>query len=356
MPPGTPTSAARTRPIPGTGPYRIQSASRNAIRYVRNPYFREWSHAAQPDGNPDVIVMRFGLKPAQEVRAVERGRADWMADAIPPRMLFELRTRYSGQLHSSPGTQTDFLQINTATPPFDDPRVRQAVNYAIDRRAIVKLYGGSDAASPTCQVLPPGVVGYRRYCPYTRHPNAQGAWTAPDLATARHLVLASGTRGQRITVWAASDAGGWPVRDVVTYTVRLLRRLGYRARSHFELASYFDSAGPTTFRAIQITPPAWSDSTPYNFFAPWFACAAAYNHQFFCDHGVDRTIGYTQALESTDPRAASIAWARLDRELVDRAAWVPLVNPRQIELVSKRVRNYQHHALLGIIVDQVQAR
>ena len=44
--------------MPGTGPYRIARVSRTEIRFVRNPLFREWSHAAQPAGNPDTIVWR----------------------------------------------------------------------------------------------------------------------------------------------------------------------------------------------------------------------------------------------------------------------------------------------------------
>ena len=74
-------------PIPGTGPYKVASADRHHIRYVRNPFFREWSHAAQPAGNPDEIVWRFGLSPAQQVRAIEQGRADWMADPVPGALL-----------------------------------------------------------------------------------------------------------------------------------------------------------------------------------------------------------------------------------------------------------------------------
>jgi YVTN family beta-propeller protein len=353
VPAGTPVTAVRTRPIPGTGPYRIAAAGRSEIRYVRNPYFKEWSHAAQPDGNPDVIVMRFGLGPEQEVRAVESGRADWTADAIPARMVLELQTRYPGQRHISPGTETDFLQINTATPPFDDARVRRALNYAVDRRQVAALYGGDDAASPTCQVLPPGITGYRRYCPYTRHATGRGAWVAPDLVTARRLIRASGTRGQQITVWAASDAAG-PVRAIVSYTVGLLNRLGYRARSHLEPSSYFQRASPSQFRRMQIAPPGWADDTPYNFFATWLTCAAAYNHRWFCDPAVDRAVRRAQARQSTNPRSASDLWAALDRKLVDRAAWVPLVNPRQVDLVSKRVRNYQHHAIHGVIADQLE--
>jgi len=70
------------QPIPGTGPYRVASATSHEIRYVRNRFFHEWSHAAQPDGNPDTIVMRFGLTPAQEATAVANGKADWTADQI----------------------------------------------------------------------------------------------------------------------------------------------------------------------------------------------------------------------------------------------------------------------------------
>jgi YVTN family beta-propeller protein len=355
VPRGTPFHDTGFTPIPGTGPYKIASASRREIRYVRNPRFREWSHAAQPNGNPDRIVMRFGLSPAQEVRAVERGRADWTADGVPAGLLPEVTTRFPAQVHSFVTTETVFLQINTSLPPFDDIRVRQALNFAIDRKAIVRIYGGPEAGRPTCQVLPPGLLGYRRYCPYTRHPNDDGRWTAPDLPRAKRLVAASGTRGQRITVWGSSDD---PVlgRAVVPYTVRVLRRLGYRARGHLVPSSYFASAPQSVFRKIHMTPPAWADNSPYNFFATWFACAAAYNHHWFCDSRIDQSIRRAQALEATNARGASALWANIDRELVGRAAWVPLVNPRQIDFVSKRVGNYQHDPYGGILADQLWLR
>ena len=160
----------------------IESASAEEIRYVRNPFFQEWSHAAQPDGNPDEIVMRFGLTPEEEVREIQAGRADWSADLVPARLLPELKTRFAAQLHTHPTTETDFFQLNETQPPFDDVRVRRALNLAIDRDAIVRIYGGSEAASPSCQVLPPGVPGYRPYCPYTKDPRPAGVWRAPDLA------------------------------------------------------------------------------------------------------------------------------------------------------------------------------
>ena len=62
--------------------------------------------------------------------------------------------------------------LNTRVPPFDDIRVRRALNVGIDRRAVVRAIGGPAAGAPTCQILPPNFPGYVHYCPYG----------APDLA------------------------------------------------------------------------------------------------------------------------------------------------------------------------------
>ena len=64
------------------------------------------------------------------------------------------------------------------------------MNFATDRNALIKLYGGPKLASPTCQILPPKFPGYKPYCPYTLHPGTK--WTAPDMAKA--LALVEGVR------------------------------------------------------------------------------------------------------------------------------------------------------------------
>jgi DNA-binding SARP family transcriptional activator/ABC-type transport system substrate-binding protein len=178
VPPGTPFEDVGFRPIPGTGPYKLAQASEREVRYVRNPRFRERSHAAQPDGNADQIVMRFGLSPEQQTREIEANRADWAVDAVPAELLPSLRARYPGRFHRWAVPNTHFLQFNTTIRPFDDVRVRKAVNLAIDRRKIVRLYGGPDIARSSCQVLPPGLPGYRPYCPFTRNPSPSGSWKA----------------------------------------------------------------------------------------------------------------------------------------------------------------------------------
>ncbi len=351
VPPGTSWQPVASIPIPGTGPYVIVESSNRRIVWVRNRRFHEWSHAAQPDGNPDRIVMSFGFQPAQEVREIEAGRADALIDNIPAQMLPAVQTRYASQLHSFVVPTTDFFQFNTTLAPFDDVRVRRALNFAIDRRAIVRLYGGSALAAPTCNVLPPGDVGYRRYCPYTVAASSAGAWHAPDLARARRLVAASGTRGERVTVWGWTDDPTIS-EAVVRYVGGVLRSLGYRASVRLVPHASLQHPPASVFRSIQLIAASWGD-TPYGFIANWFACGGTNDHGWFCDPTIDRLNARARSVQPTNPHKAAAIWARIDRSLVDQAAWVPMVNDRGIDFVSARVANYESHPYLGLIVDQL---
>jgi peptide/nickel transport system substrate-binding protein len=307
---------------------------------VRNPFFREWSHAARPDGNPDEIVMRFGLTPAQEVREVEAGRADWSADNVPSNLLPSVLTQHARQAHRFAIPETDFFQFNTSIPPFDDVRVRRALNLAIDRRTAVRLDGGSDLAGPTCQILPPGEPGFRRYCPYT-----------PDLARAQRLVTASGTRGTPVTVWGWTDDPSLRP-DIIRYVARVLHTLGYVTHVRLVPHSFLEHPSTDVFTHIQLIPGGWAD-TPHGFFATWLSCNGINSHGWFCDRRIDRQIRQAQLVQASRPQAADAAWARIDRELVDQAAWVPIVNERGIDLVSSRVRNYEFNPYWGLIADQL---
>ena len=99
-------------------------------------------------------------------------------------------------MHVNTLTAFWYVPMNVNIPPFNNLKARQAVNYAIDRNAAVKIFGGPKLASPSCQVLPPGLPGLQvDYCPYTKNPGT--TWSAPDLAKAKALVKAVGHRRAR---------------------------------------------------------------------------------------------------------------------------------------------------------------
>jgi YVTN family beta-propeller protein len=357
VPRGTPFRAVGFRPVLGTGPYKIVRADADGIRYIRNPWFREWSHAAQPDGSPNEIIWRFGLSPAEEAKAIAAGQADWMLDSPPAGLAESLRTHYAGRLHSSVSQETDFYKLNTTLSPFNDRRVRRALNLAIDRNAIIRLYGGPEVAAPTCQVLPPAIPGYRRYCPYTQAPNSAGRWRAPDTTRARRLVASSGTRDQHITVWGWTDDA--TISPAVTrYVADVLRRLGYRVTTRLVSHRGFDRLSFAVRRAIQLLPNGWVADYPSasDFISIWLSCAGAYDNGWFCDPQLDRQMRRAGSLQVSAPALAARLWSKVDRRIVDEAAWVPLVNPVPVDFVSGRVGNYQHNLVNGIVADQLWLR
>ena len=341
--------------LPGTGPYRVaRFVPAREIRLVRNPYFHEWSKDAQPDGYPDVIAVReSGTDLSAMVKTVEHGQADWVTN-LTSADVRRFALRRPAQLHISPTPGTTFMFLNTRVPPFTDRRVRQALNYAVDRRRVVQIDGGL-GTDVTCQLLPPSFTGYRPYCPYTRVPAAT-IWTAPDLAKARALVARSGTRGKRVRVLVGPDRA-----QLGPYFVSLLRQLGYRAELR-PSDSYFEDAADPRKRA-QIGELTWFEDFPgpANFFAPIFSCAAytpkqpATNSNIseFCDQSLDRKAAQAAALQLTDPIAAADAWAKVDRALVNSAPLVPLYTPVRADFVSRRVGNYQYNGQFGALLDQL---
>ena len=113
VPPGIPDHDIGLRPMPATGAYKWVGVSRNALTLVRNPYFREWSHAARPDGYPDRIVFRGNVNWEAGVTAVERGTADYMFDGVPPDRMAEAQTRFAGRLYINPSSSITALILNT---------------------------------------------------------------------------------------------------------------------------------------------------------------------------------------------------------------------------------------------------
>src|SRR5215472_11010087 len=168
---------------PGTGPYMWQSYNPNTQAVlVRNPHFHVWNAEAQPAGYPNEIVEKYGLQVSDAVTQVLNGGANevYDGDAIPSDQLSTLNSpKYTSQVHVNTLTADYYFALNTRRPPFNNLLARQAINYAANRTAYVKIYGGPSLAVPTCQILPPNYPSYTPYCPYTTGSN-HTKWTGPD--------------------------------------------------------------------------------------------------------------------------------------------------------------------------------
>jgi YVTN family beta-propeller protein len=361
----TEVSLTRAAPlgVPGTGPYVIQSYKNTHLVLVRNPRFREWSAAAQPDGYPDRIILTYNDALGAQLTAVELGKADVMESPVPPSRVHEVETRYAAQVHVFPFSQTIAVFLNTRVPPFDNLAARQAFNFAIDRGKVVAEFGGAEAATVTCQILPAGMPGYRPYCPYTRNPTPHGVWTSPDLARARKLVAASGTRGEKVVIWTRADK---PFQlDIGHLAVAALDRLGYRSSlKTVKGYAYFGEIADSR-NAVQAGFYAWSQDYPAaSNFLTLFTCGmfepdsdSNENDSEICNPRIDRAVGRALTEQTRDAGAPSNAtWAAVDRLVTDTAPWVPVANTRDSVLVSRRVGNVQANTQWGVLIDQLWVR
>lgn len=362
IPPGVGRPGRGGQLPPATGPYGIDEVDRDGVvTLARNQRFRSWSSAAVPDGYADEITVRGGVDPRLAVPDVQKGKADYLGGPPTRGQARRLLTSDPGQFHMSVKQATEYFFLNTRVPPFDDVLVRRAVNFAVDRRAAVELVGGEDLAQPSCQILPPNFPGYRPNCPYTIDAGPGRPWRAPDLARARRLVGRSRTAGMRVKV----SVPGRQFAPVARLLVRTLRDLGYRAGLRILAPEKYIPYVSDPRRRAQVGVQKWAPDYPAasNFLRVLFGCpqpgvepAASWNWSRFCDRTTERLATRATGLQASDPVAADALWARVDRRVVGAAAAVPLLNPKEIDFVSKRVGNYQHSPQWGVLLDQLSVR
>ena len=357
VPASSPPNDAGTKPIPTTGPYYFASYNPNKqLVLKRNPYYKEWSKDAAPDGYPDQITQSYGLTVEAQITAIENGQYDWTLESPPADRLNEMGTKYASQTHVETLTAFWYAPMNTRLAPFNNVKARQAVNYAIDRNALVKIFGGPKLATPSCQVLPPGFPGHVDYCPYTKNPGK--TWSAPDLAKAKQLVKESGTAGQKVAVVSADDEVN---KATAVYLQSVLNSIGYKASVKPISGNIFFTYAQNTKNKVQINVQQWYQDYPAasDFLYVLFGCESFHpgsdssiNIAGFCDKSINAKMHHALATALTNETAANAEWAKIDKLVTDAAPMATLFTPKHIDFLSKRVSNFVFSKQFYWLVDQ----
>jgi YVTN family beta-propeller protein len=190
VPPDTPIDPEGVDELPSAGPYYVASHVPNrSLVLRRNPNY----NGLRPQRLAE-IRYRIGVPPARGLAAVEAGRADYVElssgeEGVPANVERRLAATYGPrseaaragrqQLFTRPDPVLASFAFNTRRGPFVDVRLRRAVNYAIDRRALAEDTGFGEPGLPTDQYIPPGIPGFEDAAIYPL--------VGPDLATARRL-------------------------------------------------------------------------------------------------------------------------------------------------------------------------
>jgi peptide/nickel transport system substrate-binding protein len=308
-----------------------------------------------------VILQKFGLSAEAQVTQVENGQADWMFDPPPADRLNEMSTKYANQVHVNPLTAIYYFAFNVRVPPFNNLQARQGVNFATDRNALVKIYGGPNLALPTCQILPPNFPGYKPYCPYTKNPGS-GKWTAPDMTKAQQLINASGTKGALVKVNTdTTDVN----KALGLYFVGLLNKLGYKASLQALAPSIQYPYCQNSKNKIQFCYSSWFQDYPAasDFLNILLGCGSyipnsdsSPNIAEFCTKPIQAQMDAALQQGITDPSGANTKWAAVDKAVTDQAPWVAMFNPKLIDFVSKRVKGYQFNPQWYFLLGQASVK
>jgi peptide/nickel transport system substrate-binding protein len=279
-----------------------------------------------------------------------------MFDEPPADRLAEMGTKNKDQVHVTPVTAWWYVPMNTRLAPFDNVKVRQAVNYAIDRKQLVNLFGGPVLASPVCQVLPPGFPGHEDYCPYTKDPGTK--WSAPDLEKAKQLVEESGTKGQKVAIITEDKAVS---KSIGVYLQSVLTELGYDTEVKPISANIQFTYIQNTNNKVQMSVTQWYQDYPAasDFLNILFGCSSftegsdsSVNIAGFCDKEIDAKMQEALALGVTDPAAANKMWAEIDKAVTDQAPAAALFTPKHLDFVSKRLGNFKFNSQYYFMVTQ----
>jgi peptide/nickel transport system substrate-binding protein len=336
VPQGTPSKDQSTNPIPSTGPYQIQSYSPNRqFVLVRNPNFKPTPNV--PATNPDKMTVKIVEDDSAALQQVINGQADYDFHPIPVDRLAQVQQKYGDQLKIYTPANTYYFFMNTRMPPFDKLEVRQAVNYAIDRNALVRLYGG--LATPTENILPPTYPQYKKHTLYPL-----------DVAKAKQLIKDAGVAGTELEVWGSNRETS---KKPVEYLTDVLNKIGFKAKPKIiDAAVYWTTIGNQKTNAL-IGFADWFQDYPHPL--DWFdvllngtRITDTHNNNYsnFDNSAINNKIAeLKQKVELNDTINAQ--WAALDRQVMQQAAWAPYVNRQFTDFFDKDVDTgcYVNHVL-----------
>lgn len=219
VPPDTPDEDLSANPPPATGPYMItKSQPGRGWEYKRNPEWAKTNGAAMPDlesGHFDKIKITVVSNDSTQVNDVEQGKTEWMQPPPPPDRYADVKAKYEGtQFRVEPTISTYYFWMNTTKPPFDDVKVRQAVNYAVDPAALERIYTGQLAGMQ--QILPPGMPGHEEFELYPH-----------NLAKAKAMIKEANPSDRDITVWTNSEPEN---KEATEYYEGVLKQIGFNTK------------------------------------------------------------------------------------------------------------------------------
>jgi ABC-type transport system substrate-binding protein len=281
----------------------------------------------------DKLTFEFGQDPTVNVLRLRKGEIDIAGDGIPPAQFNEAMNDPANKDLIAKGEQlqTGYITLNVKTPPLDNPKVRQAINMAVNKDRIVRII--NNRGVPANQPLPPAMPGYdTSYSGYAFDPEA-----------AKNLLSEAGFADGFSTELYAMNVD--PNPRIAQAIQQDLAAVGIKA----EIKSLAQAEVITAGGAGQA-PMIWSGGMawiadfpdPSNFYGPILSCAGAaeggWNWAKYCNEALDARANQADAMVTAEQQPARAdAWKAIYLDVMKDAPWVPIFNEQRFTYHSARL-------------------
>ncbi|WP_441338780.1 ABC transporter substrate-binding protein [Mesorhizobium sp.] len=314
----------------GTGAFKFAEWTLGQrVVFERNP---DYWHKGLP--HLDKVTFEIGQEPIVALLRLQKGEIDVLGDVIPPAKFQEVmadpeqkdRVVEGGQLH------TGYITMNTTMAPFDNVKVRQAVNMAINKDRIVQLI--NNRGVPANQPLPPSMPGYDKE--FKGYPY--------DVAKAKALLAEAGHPDGFDTQLFAMNTD--PNPRIAQAIQQDLAAVGIKASIQSLAQANVIAAGGDKAGAPMI----WSGGMawiadfpdPSNFYGPILSCAGAvpggWNWSWYCNKDLDAKAAEADSI--VDPAKSgerARMWSAIYGKIMEDAPWVPVFNEQRFTMKSPRM-------------------
>ncbi|MBY3424455.1 ABC transporter substrate-binding protein [Rhizobium laguerreae] len=282
----------------------------------------------------DSFKVEVGQEPLVALLRLQKGEVDIAGDGIPPAKFLEIKNSADGAQMIVDGEQlhTGYITLNTKVKPFDNVKVRQALNMAVNKERITRILNGR--ATPANQPLPPLMPGYDK----------SFAGYAYDVAKSKALLAEAGYSDGFETVLYSTNTDPQP--RIAQAIQQDLAAVGVKAEVRALAQANVISAGGTEGEAPMI----WSGGMawiadfpdPSNFYGPILGCAGAvpggWNWSWYCNADLDkRAVAADSMSDPAKVAERTAAWGKIFTDIMADAPWIPVINERRVVAKSLRM-------------------
>jgi peptide/nickel transport system substrate-binding protein len=339
VPQGTPMKAIEDGSILGSGPYVVQSYTVNReLVLTRNTHYNAIALGAR--GKLDTITIQIGVDANAAGLQIRAGSMvtylDRLASADAATALADPTLK--GRVFVGTLPATTYLWMNSSVAPFNNAKVRQAVNYAINRDALLRVWGGPSQGSVTDQVLPPTMPGWQKAALYP---------SAGDTAKAKALLAASGVALPiSTTLRVRNDAPGY--LSLAQAVQAQLAAVGINA----DIKSAPDSSNGGVISATANKVPmginTWTQDypDPDDFFGTLLDGnrITPTNNNNYASYNNPASNAKIEGMDAVTGTGRASQWNAIDQQIIGQdAPWAPLINPNQVGIVAKGFCGYVFH-------------